>query len=85
MNWKSFIEKLLGLTGQKLQHRWCHGNSGRDVSEFNNKSRQELDHDVRHLHRAHCKCHNTLFGTAVNEASLKALNQLSLQRSKEIQ
>lgn len=75
---KTFSEKLLVLTGEELEHRRRHGHGGGDVGELDDKSGEELDHDVRHLHGAHCKRHHTLFGTAVNEAGLEALNQLSL-------
>lgn len=54
------------------------------MGKLDNESGKELDHDVRHLHCAHCEGHHTLLGTAVNEAGLEALNQLSLQRGKEI-
>ena len=54
------------------------------MCELDDESGEELDHDVRHFHRAHCKGHHTLLGTAVNEASLKALNQFPLQGRKEI-
>lgn len=53
------------------------------MGELDNERGEELDHDVRHLHRAHGEGHHTLFGTAVNEAGLQALNQLSLQREQE--
>lgn len=48
------------------------------MGELDDERGEELDHDIRHLHRAHCKGHHTLLGTAVNEAGLQALNQLSL-------
>lgn len=79
--YKRIQEKRKVLTGEKLEHRRCHGNSSRDVSELDDKSRKKLDHDIRHLHRAHCKGHHTLLGTAVNEPSLEALNQFSLHVS----
>lgn len=67
-------DQLWELTGEKLEHRRCHGNGGRDVGEFDDKSREKLDHDVWHLHCAHCKGHHTLFGAAINEASLETLH-----------
>lgn len=81
---KEFSEKLSVLTREELKHRRCHGNSCRDVGELDDKGGEQLDHDVRHLHRAHCKSHHTLLGTAVNEAGLEALNKFSLYRGKEI-
>lgn len=72
------------LTGEELEHRRCHGNGCRDVGELDDKSGEELDHDVRHLHRAHGKSHHTLLGTAVNEASLEALNKFSLEKGNRI-
>lgn len=54
------------------------------MGKLDDERREELDHDVRHLHRAHCKSHHTLFGTPINEASLEALHQFSLQDEKEV-
>lgn len=54
------------------------------MGEFDDEGGEKLDHDVGHLHCAHCEGHHTLLGTAVNEAGLQALNQLSLQRGKEM-
>lgn len=50
------------------------------MGELDNERGEELDHDLGHLHRAHGEGHHTLLGTAVNEAGLQALNQLSLRR-----
>lgn len=67
-------EESLLLTGEELKHGRCHGNSCRDVGELDDEGREELDHDIRHLHCAHCKGHHTLLGTAVNETGLEALD-----------
>lgn len=73
-----FLSVCRSLTGEELEHRGCHGNGGGDVGELDDEGGEELDHDVGHLHRAHCEGHHALLGTAVNEAGLQALNQLSL-------
>lgn len=77
-------KKSLLLTGEELQHGGRHGDGCRDVGELDNQGREELDHDVRHLHRAHGQGHHTLLGTAVNETGLKALNQLPLQTGESV-
>lgn len=77
-----FRGKLSVLTGQKLQHWRCHGNSGRDMGELDYERRKKLNHDVRHLHCTHCQGHYTLLCTTVNEASLKTLNQFPLKRKQ---
>lgn len=68
-----------GLTGEELQHRGRHGDRRRDVGELDDERREELDHDVGHLHGAHGQGDHTLLGTAVDEARIEALHQLSLQ------
>lgn len=52
------------------------------MGELDDEGGKQLDHDVRHLHRAHGESHHTLFGTAVDEAGLKALHQLPLCGTK---
>lgn len=54
------------------------------MGELDNQGWEELDHDIRHLHRAHCKGDHTLLGTAVNETGLKAVNQLPLQIGESV-
>lgn len=73
-------QQLQQLTGEELQHRRGHGDGGRDVRELDDEGRQELDHDVGHLHGAHGEGHHTLLGTAVDESSLQALDQLPLRQ-----
>jgi len=77
----SDVKRLLsyGLTGEELHHRGRHGDRCRDVGELDDECWEELDHDVGHLHGAHGQGDHTLLGTAVGEARIEALDQLSLQ------
>lgn len=67
------------LTGQEFQHGRRHGNGCRDVRQLDDEGGEEFNHDVRHLHGAHCQGNHTLLSTAVYQPCLQTLNQLPLR------